>query len=330
MASMTLLQTIDLSSTTLDSSGIDITGIDAYDEVLFVFEDLIASGTTGIYIQLSNDGGTSFRTGASDYSYGYVDSLAGYTHQASTLQDKMFCGSPSSGSVGAWGSVRLYKPGLSDFKTFIVGDFSSSIRHSISVGECETAEVNDALKLLLGNAESVSAGKIRVYGITYSALNYVPLVDRDFGSSSLSAGGTIDVTGIDAYDEIKIMFSGLTASDAGTGFNLRLSADGGSTFDSTVGDYRNFYFASTRVTDAASGAMRLWNRGAAYGCGEAVLALHNTAACGTTMRSNPTGSAFTWISMDHKADAEINDALRIFSFTGNTTAGRLIVYGVTY
>lgn len=330
MASTTLLATYDLASTPLNTTGFAITGIDAYDEIIIDIEDAVSSsGILSVMVRFSNDGGSTYRTATGSYSRGYLHATSSaYTHNVAGTVNQLYGGQLWTTAAGGWGALRVLEPGRSDFKTILWGELVS-ISYVLSVGECETAEVNNALKLYTDTG-STASGKINVYGVTYKAENFTLLLNRNFATTSLSAGASIDVTGIDAYDEIWMRWSGLTNSDASGQMYLYLSDDGGSTFKTGASDYYRLGHSITRYGNTAGSYMNLAARGASYGAGEARLFFHDTAACGTILKHSTTGSTATLAGMARRVGAEVNDALRLEAQTGNYTAGRLLVYGFNY
>lgn len=328
MSIVTLLQTFDMSVTPLGTSGLSVTGIDAYDEILFVCTDLVtATANNPVFLRLSNNGGASYRSGASDYSRAYMRGRVSYSYGATFGFNALPVFDEDVNAVGSWGRFSVLEPGRSGMKTVVVSHMSSAEYHWTLSGQVETAEVNDAVQIF-ANAGNFTSGRIRVYGITYASFDV--LLNRDFAVSNLSTSGPhIDISGIDAYDEIWFRASGLTGSNANCELRLRLSADGGSTFDSGASDYFVAQHNSTH-SEALASSMICYARGDASGHVAGKICLHNKASVKTILEQHGSGDTLPTMSVATKESDEINDALRILAVNGNFTGGDLLVYGVNY
>lgn len=328
MGNVTLIEEFDLSVTPLGTSGLAVTGIDAYDEITVVCTDMVTTVTNQpVFVRLSNDGGSSYRSGASDYARAFMRGNSSYSYGAAAAADALPVVDEDNNTSGSWGRFSIYAPGESDAKTLVASHMSSEEYHWTMSGQVNTAEVNDAL-LIYANSGNFTTGRIRVYGVTYST--FATLLNRDFSTSNLDAAGPhIEIADLDLYDEIWIRASGIVASNSGANLKLRLSNDGGSTFDSGASDYYVSQHSNTQ-TEAAADHMRCYGYGDNYGHSVCKLLLHKTSAAKTMMEQHGAGDTNPLLSFSTKETAEVNDALQIISGAGNITAGRLFVYGVTY
>ena len=337
MSTRTLIQEWDLSVNNLDTSGLEVTGIDSYDEILVVFSGVNASATMDLRVRLSNDGGTTYESGASDYSYGYIGaSGTSYIHDNSELSTRInVAKNNNDATLRLWGSFHVYEPGRSDFKTLVTALTSSPEATYCVAGERETAEVNDALKIFTSTG-SCTSGTIKVYGISYDSPFFTLLANHDLSTDNIASGGdTIDVTNIDDYDEIWIRGTGLTADNVNSSLGLRLSNDGGSTFRAGSTDYQkveNYGNGSLNGRGVLADANYMWCFGYGDGRGsfENRIAFADTAACGTVSRMYSAADTYAWMGAGRCKTDEVNDALRIYSRTGTFSAGRILVYGLKY
>lgn len=328
MSIVTLLETFDMAVTPLGTGGLTVTGIDTYDEILFVCTDLVTvTANNPVFVRLSNDGGSSYRSGASDYSRAFMRGRVSYSYGAAAAANAMPVFDEDVNSVGSWGRFSVLEPGRSGKKTAVFSHISSGEYHWTMSGQVSAAEINDAVQIY-ANAGNFTSGKIRVYGITYASFDV--LLNRDFATSNLSTSGPhIDISGIDAYDEIWFRASGLTGGNANCELRLILSDDGGSTFDNGASDYFVAQHNSTR-SEALASSMICYARGDANGHVSGRIFFHNTASAKTILEQHGAGDTLPTMSVATKEAKEINDALRILAVNGNFTGGDLLVYGVKY
>lgn len=205
----TLLQTIDFGASPANS--FDITGIDAYDEIL-----LIGSGHTMVaaqqwLMQLSTDGGTTFDNVATNYSTRFENgSGAGYN--TGSLGFEML----SASYTGTRHFVtRISNPGLAAPTTMETKPSGGTGNPFFFFGQYETAAQHDAVRILSNGGSNINAGTLYVVGVRYAPDVYQPWLGARVeltGTFALTAS-TPTVVDWDQVDrEVGTWWSGTNAS----------------------------------------------------------------------------------------------------------------------
>lgn len=168
----------------------------------------------------------------------------------------------------------------------------------------------------------------------------VVLLEQHTASSSTTLDFTTAITSL--YDEYIVEFLNVTPATDGAELLMRVSQDGGSTWDATAGRY---YYNSSRVSGATWTAYN--GGGSATSLGLAHNIANSIAPLGATgsLRVLPTGSNQRWVIgqlhyIPSGADRSMSlvngdyenssfNAMRFLFSTGNILSGIVRVYGVT-
>ena len=141
------------SSADFDDGDIDST----YDTYIFVFENVEMS-TGGIELRISTDGGSTYKSGATDYGYAYLGFGSADDLTANSVP-------LSGGGDAVSGMVRMYGPATGERTTFtwdLVGGGSGHVWR-IGSARYNTATVVDAVRIF---GSGTITGTITLYGIT--------------------------------------------------------------------------------------------------------------------------------------------------------------------
>ena len=160
--SMVLLGQWDLSVDTLDSGNeIVVTDIDLYDELHVQVITATVASSDVIAFQLSDDGGSTWKTGSSDYSQDLVNSTFENTNGALDRIAITTGGTTGGNQVQSFAVIRFM--GRSDVRTDSsahgVGTQNGLIR-----GHRVVAEVNDAIRFFSVGGNAFTAGQLTVFG----------------------------------------------------------------------------------------------------------------------------------------------------------------------
>lgn len=157
----TVLNTFDLSTTTLDSGNeAVVTGIDSYTLIRVVLIDPTVGTADTVALQFSTDGGTSWKTGASDYYESYFNYT---THVEYTANDKIWL-TRGDGTTGVGASATIFQPGASGQKTLVEykGQMGSRVRTGTAIRS--TAETDNAVRFLSAKGYAFTGGTLVVMG----------------------------------------------------------------------------------------------------------------------------------------------------------------------
>jgi len=153
------------------------------------------------------------------------------------------------------------------------------------------------------------------------------LGEWDLSVDTLDSGNEIELTGVDAYDELTIQLYDATVGSADS-IIIQTSTDGGTTWNTTSGDYKQTFtndaFASR---DVSVTGLALTGNGTTNLHAMATLQLMGKADAHTAIRSIGAGTANS-IIVSFRDVQETNNAIRLLSSSGNAfTGGFLTVYG---
>lgn len=153
----TALLTQNLATTNLTTTPVVITGLGAYDEIIFVLNAVTTSGY--MTLQLSPDGGTTWRT--SGYSRMF---LTASVDDYMTGQSVVFV-SDNGGGVAAIGRIRDHNT-ASMFTNYdgTTGRTGASV--NMESAWYATLEAHDALRIFMGSG-TASAGTMYIIGVKY-------------------------------------------------------------------------------------------------------------------------------------------------------------------
>lgn len=165
-------------------------------------------------------------------------------------------------------------------------------------------------------------------------------------STDISNAATFDFTGFDSskYDIYKLFFSNLTPATDGANFKMFSSSDGGSSYDTTYGDYSHATFSMQSGFGGFTGTMASGNRmdltnsiGTATGEEDgasveitifgAHLAQHTQFQIRSYCSGNNAKKA-QYISGTTRESAAVVDAVRFELSAGNIASGTFTAYGM--
>lgn len=153
----TVLLTQVFSTTALTTTPVVVTGLDAYDEIIFV----INGGTTSgfVLMQFSPDGGTTWRTAG--YSRLF---LTASVDDYLTGQSSIFCGE-NGAAIGTYARIRDHNT-ASIFTSYAgqMGETGQAVSNDTSW--YATLEAHDALRIFMGSG-TASAGTMYIIGVKY-------------------------------------------------------------------------------------------------------------------------------------------------------------------
>lgn len=166
------------SQTAVSAATVDFTsGIDSSFKTYLVEWDGVKSSTNGNGLQLrvSQDGGATWKSGASDYAYSFAYFSSGATTitvQSSTATSSLNCAVAAIGSginTSGAGSVKIFNP--SDSAKFFMVETSSNVTNSATsvwrstgTGNYTTAGAVNGIRFLMQSGNIVS-GNFRLYGL---------------------------------------------------------------------------------------------------------------------------------------------------------------------
>lgn len=163
------------SSSTIDfASGIDST----YEHYILDCIDVVpATDGVDFYVRTSNDGGVSYDSSATDYSYHVFATPFSGSASTSTGAAQIILNHASGGIGSAAGeatsfNLHLWKPSGSNVTSFtwlgVWDDSASAERYpSYGCGSRDAAEVVDGVRFLMSSG-NIASGEFRLYGIKKS------------------------------------------------------------------------------------------------------------------------------------------------------------------
>jgi len=168
--------TVTISTTTISSDAtIDLTLDDTtYASFELELSNVIpATNDVRCFLRFSNDGGSSFRSGASDYggaltAASALGGAAGGNGAVNALSITNTGLGVSNSSGGISGIIRIHRP--RDAKKTMVNyavavlDPNAGISHEVGVGIVNTAEANDAVRLFFASG-NLASGTVTLRGI---------------------------------------------------------------------------------------------------------------------------------------------------------------------
>ena len=310
-----------------------------------------ATDTQSVCLRFSNDAGSSFHSGASDYDYGLHYSYDGVhsflVDAAETyIRASINCGNASGEQVNFCYTITSCD--TSSSKTAVSGQivqrndggFTCNVQ---SAGFVNVAsEVNDAVRLFFTSG-NIASGRVVAYGYRDNSSNIAPAnVTRAMdviGTYDPSAVANLDID-ISGYDSIELI-GWLTVSTDDANVHGRFSNDGGSTFRAGASDYTRTYM---HVND--TGAYADHGDATADHC-SLVLATGNAAGEDSAFHAKIIGAYtasvktrlighsgvvngtpnFQGVRTSNKVNtAEINDAVQLVA-TAGTFTGHVVAYG---
>ena len=153
----TTLLSQNFATTNLTTTPVVVTGLSAYDEIIFA----INGGTTSgfVVMQFSPDGGTTWRTAG--YSRLFLTAAA---DDYLTGQSSIFCGE-NGASIGTYARIRDHNT-ASIFTSYAgqMGETGKAVSNDTSW--YATLEAHDALRVFM-SAGSATAGVMYIIGVTY-------------------------------------------------------------------------------------------------------------------------------------------------------------------
>jgi hypothetical protein len=344
------------SSATLDFTQVSST----YDQYVFEMVDVIPA-TAGVdqYMRFSTDGGATY-----DSTSKYASTIWAYNGGGGTAATGSTIASPAGqfamrqsaevgngATYGISGRVSLYAPAsTATYKRFI-GDYgymtNSTDQAMVRSGGVymNTAAVN-AVRFLMSSG-NITSGTIRMYGVSKATGAGAAAAGKVLlEQHAASASATLDFTTClsSAYDDYEFAFVNVVPATNTTSVAMRLSTDGGATFD-TGSNYRHgFSFSSSANTGGTSGSnsetlmtfMGTISNVAADGGGNGYLRLFNPGSA-TMVRHMEYGSAFKssdgnfyqihgggeWVNTTTAANAA-----RFLMSSGNIASGTIRCYGI--
>jgi hypothetical protein len=327
---------------------IDVSG---YEAVRIVGYLEAATDNDGLFLRFSNDGGSTFRQGASDYMWAsYYASTGAAGKEADDADSEIeLAGSGVGNAAGEQVAFTLdiVAPAESGAKTaatmLIHHHGTTGIGFGKWVtGRCNTAEVNDAIRLLFSSG-NIDAGHVVAYGYknaATAAASHVQVVAVQTQTPSAASEVDFDISG---YESVKLVGWLQPATDAVTLFT-RFSNDGGSTFRSAVTDYDSvLHYGYTHDDTTAvigdtglTGILQGTNIGNASGEGvEFTLQITNagdadwyTSILGHVGEVDLDGNKlYAHVGGRVRSAREANDAVRLVFSSGNIADGRVTMYG---
>lgn len=158
------------------SSSVDITIPSGYDEYVIRFLNVIpsADGTT-LVMRTSADGGSTFDSGATDYSYGYYVFTTSAAPQASTGAAFLYLSNAvgnAANEQGASGAITIEQPSLAQYTCVRnTCDFMSSTTDTVytfaGMGVRKSAAIVNAIRIFYSSG-NVSSGLFALYGVKRS------------------------------------------------------------------------------------------------------------------------------------------------------------------
>ena len=326
---------------------IDITG---YDSVQIV--GVLKAGTDGadLHMRLSNDGGSTFRAGASDYAwfrnYATASSEGGDGDDADT-QFKVRQGLGGDSGEQMSFEIGIQAPAESGFKTgFTSSGAGSRITPSswslyTNAGVLNTAEVNDAVRLLF--SAGTMTGHVVAYGYKdetspLSVTEQQRALDV-IGVYNPSAVGELDID-ITGYETVRIAGNLSPATDSAV-LHLRMSNDGGSTFEAGASYYawmRNYGLLASDGGDGDEADSEIHIAGGVGNDTGEHIGFDITVVCpgesgrkttvhGNSFITQSDGSGALVVVAGTNLTAEVNDAIRLRFSAGNIASGHVVAYG---
>lgn len=159
-SSFVLLAQFDLATTTLDSGNeAVVTGIDEYDELHVQIYTATVAVSDSIAFQLSTDGGSSWKTGSSDYSQDFINSTFESTNAALNRVAITSGGTTGGNQVQGYATIRFM--GRSDVRTDSQAH-GAGTQNGLIRGHRVVAEVNDAIRFFSVSGNAFTAGTLTV------------------------------------------------------------------------------------------------------------------------------------------------------------------------
>lgn len=159
------------SSATIDfTSGIDGT----YDEYLIIITDMVpATGNTAFVLRVSEDSGSTFKAGASDYAYTTMvngdGAAVGATGSTGATYISLAETVPTGSTNGLCGEVRFWAPTATTHKKFLFHfswpGFANSILTNSGSGlfQLDTNTIN-GIRFLMTSG-NITSGRFALYGV---------------------------------------------------------------------------------------------------------------------------------------------------------------------
>lgn len=310
---MTQARTVLLARNFASTSGaqIDITGLDAYDEIELTWFGIDKGG---MLIQLSSDGGSSFISTSGYYARAENGEADTITYKTSTWYF-------SVGNAPNYGHARIKFHNMADVPT--IGEFfsASSTVMLPRVGLTDAAAAHDAMRINFSGATATS-GWLFVTGIGTPKNNtLITLVDFDSGG----AAATVDADSIDSYaGGIYAIYRGVNIDNI-----PRLQVKTSGVVQSATFGYRDGYvlYDNDAVRDRSywslhGGSLTHW--------GWQRVSHHALADIRTIIeyQTADTGRIGSGGGGRFNSAAEVNDGLRFSTSGSNYNSGQLYVVGV--
>jgi hypothetical protein len=156
------------------SLDIDISG---YAAVRIVGWLLPATDNVSLYVRFSNDGGSTFESGAGYYAWAFGFALAGPSDgaiaNASDTKIELHQSGGNGATEGSYFEITILTPATASAPTAISGtsgnhQFNGGVPSYHNFGKVLTAEVNNAIQFLFSSG-NIADGHVMVYGFPAAA-----------------------------------------------------------------------------------------------------------------------------------------------------------------
>jgi hypothetical protein len=327
-----------------------------YDEYIIEYMNVVpATNNVSFELLMSTNGGSSYDTTAGHYKYAsYITNDTGAfstnsvgSNSAAFIQ---MAANLSNLADGTSGTMRLWNPQQTASNHAIDGNFNylnndTNRYRGMMTGYFAQTTAYNAVRFVM-SAGNVSSGTFRMYGVSNvlgsggSAAGKV-LLEQHTASTSTSLDFTTCISS--SYDSYEFEFLNVLPATTGSTLNLRMSTDGGVTYDAGA-NYRHAYtFSNTNNAGGTSGSngetgmvfMGGITNTASDGGGSGYLRMFNPAS--TNTRQFEFGSSFRftdtfWYHI-HGAGQWTNtttaaNAVRFLMSAGNITSGTIRCYGM--
>ena len=158
-AASVVLADIDLATRDLRTGAnpLVVTGIDEFSRIE-ILADAVAASNSEMYLTLSNNGGVSFKSGASDYGLSYWNHVLNIGDANQPIP--CIIGSGASGTSSTFGTIVGMGNAL--VNTMVVTHVAAPANFLTSAGRVRAREINDALHIR--SEQATTAGRLVVIG----------------------------------------------------------------------------------------------------------------------------------------------------------------------
>lgn len=153
------------------AANVSITGFNStlYEDYRIVLENVLPSSAgSALYLRTSTNGGSSYDSGASDYSYVTVESASTFAVFRSTNDNKITLTDTSASPGGVIGEVRITDPSRATY-IFMQHNLATGIGSNLKLyygsGVRQATSDVDGVQFLFA-AGNIASGQFRLYGLT--------------------------------------------------------------------------------------------------------------------------------------------------------------------